>query len=474
MVGSEFCIFHDSNYIKEHYDEYEVEAVKRLEKRIQISLSKKEPLQCIGYAIPSIEFAKYFMNFLYPVYFNRATFHDADFSGARFAHGASFCRSSFHSKADFSGAEFFGKANFSGVTFSDVVDFNGAKFFGEAHFQGSEFSSETNYSGATFFDLAYFFASIFNYISFTGSKFSREASFSKSTFCDKTYFNGSQFLMKADFTEAIFSNRTDFSGAVFSETWPTLFQSVIFEQPGKVFFNDNNLSNVSFTTSDITRVRFGPRVRWGGKDYFRVIEEEWLRKNQPGTDKSEHVTLDLVLSVYRNLRESYEYQLRYDEAGKFFIKEMELKRNYRRAKSGFESKRNCWFRRNLSLIGIYHFVSDYGESIKRPSLIGALMVFCFMFVWVTQSNPILEPQFVYNLDSNESQSYIIGLSKVGNLTHLSKSVERTITDLLPILPLGGEFKVGLIDYAIKILGTVFVFGLLIIALRRKLERKYTR
>jgi uncharacterized protein YjbI with pentapeptide repeats len=39
-----------------------------------------------------------------------------------------------------------------------------------------------------------------------------------------------------------------------------------------------------------------------------------------------------VLSIYRNLRENYEFQLRYDEAGKFFIREMELKRNYRRTK----------------------------------------------------------------------------------------------------------------------------------------------
>jgi hypothetical protein len=37
---------------------------------------------------------------------------------------------------------------------------------------------------------------------------------------------------------------------------------------------------------------------------------------------------DAVMSIYRNLRENYEYCLRYDEAGEFFKKEMELKRNY--------------------------------------------------------------------------------------------------------------------------------------------------
>jgi hypothetical protein len=51
-------------------------------------------------------------------------------------------------------------------------------------------------------------------------------------------------------------------------------------------------------------------------------------KDEKGTETHD-VSLELVLSVYRNLRENYEFRLRYDDAGKFFIKEMELKRKYR-------------------------------------------------------------------------------------------------------------------------------------------------
>jgi hypothetical protein len=36
------------------------------------------------------------------------------------------------------------------------------------------------------------------------------------------------------------------------------------------------------------------------------------------------------------LRENYEFRLRYDDAGKFFIKEMELKRKYRHVSSKYE------------------------------------------------------------------------------------------------------------------------------------------
>jgi uncharacterized protein YeeX (DUF496 family) len=45
--------------------------------------------------------------------------------------------------------------------------------------------------------------------------------------------------------------------------------------------------------------------------------------------ENKQVSLEDVVSVYRNLRENYEFRLRYDDAGKFFIKEMELKRKYR-------------------------------------------------------------------------------------------------------------------------------------------------
>ena len=60
--------------------------------------------------------------------------------------------------------------------------------------------------------------------------------------------------------------------------------------------------------------------------------------------------------------------MRYDEASQFFIREMELKRNYREVPSkeeveNSEIKQNNWFRRNLfSLTGWYYHLSRYGED----------------------------------------------------------------------------------------------------------------
>jgi hypothetical protein len=140
---------------------------------------------------------------------------------------------------------------------------------------------------------------------------------------------------------------------------------VTFENPNKNIFEVQDMSRVSFVNTDITGIRFGDNVRWDGTDNFQVIEETWLEEDIENTIEDRRVRLGGVLSVYRNLRENYEYRRRYDEAGKFFIREMELKRKYReeiskRSTPDYKEEirynivENPWFRRNIfSLIGWY-------------------------------------------------------------------------------------------------------------------------
>jgi hypothetical protein len=51
-TGRFFCIFHDENYVKNHYEEFEHEATKRFEEKIRESYSKNKPLECIGFHLP--------------------------------------------------------------------------------------------------------------------------------------------------------------------------------------------------------------------------------------------------------------------------------------------------------------------------------------------------------------------------------------------------------------------------------------
>jgi hypothetical protein len=126
------------------------------------------------------------------------------------------------------------------------------------------------------------------------------------------------------------------------------------------------------------------------EEYFKVIEEEWLEHDE----EQGGVGIGDVISIYRYLRENYEFRLRYDEAGKFFIREMELKRNYREVLSPDGSKtivkRNGWPRRNLSLTGLYYHFSTYGESIVKSVIIGAIIVGLSTFFWLIQNSPTAE------------------------------------------------------------------------------------
>ena len=313
-----------------------------------------------------------------------------------------------------------------------------------------------------------------------------------STFLSKAYFSG------------------EFRGHAY-------FNRITFEEPGKITFNVSNMSSVSFSDSDVTRIRFSDTVTWGGHDKFTTIEEKMLiedvecRKKDKswkrpieGFSKDQSLSLELVLSVYRNLRENYEFRLRYGDAGKFFTKEMELKRKYTDSHSiasvfklklikllkklGFVNvnapepkinyvlRENGWLRKHFSLTALYYHFSNYGESIIRPTIIGVLTVGLSTFFWLMQSKPTLEPHFFVSNSSSfyNSTSQFAYLTQAGNSTHWLAAFQRSIGDFLPVLSLPGDIKVGIIDYITKIVGGALTFGLLIIAFRRKFERKYTR
>ncbi|MFI5407021.1 MAG: hypothetical protein ACHQ1D_10985, partial [Nitrososphaerales archaeon] len=176
------------------------------------------------------------------------------------------------------------------------------------------------------------------------------------------------------------------------------------------------MSTVSFLHTDITGVRLVDNTTFGGEDKVQIIEEKWFEQDFEKHVEDRRVSLDGVLSVYRNLRDNYEFRRRYDEAGKFFIREMELKRRYRKITHpglplGYEIKKNNWFRRNVfSLTGWYYHLSRYREDLHRPTLVGILIVFLSTLLWLSQSNPNQDPSFLpsltnTNIDNNNSKIF---------------------------------------------------------------------
>jgi hypothetical protein len=140
---------------------------------------------------------------------------------------------------------------------------------------------------------------------------------------------------------------------------------------------------------------------------------------------------------------------------------------------------NGWFRRNFSLNGLYYHFSRYGESIWRPTAIGVITVGLSTLFWLIQNDPTAEPSYTFigteHIDTDTISNFInMTRLEVWNSTHLLKAFERSVADFIPLLSLPSNFKVGVIDYIVKIVGGALTFGLIIIALRRKFERKYTR
>ena len=262
--------------------------------KVNHAISNNQPLFCIGFQLADFSLSDLNISkrFTKPVYF----------SGSQFFGYADFKEAIFQERAVFSDARFKGGAQFSRAHFQEIVFFSRAKFEG------------------------------------------KEADFNNSEFYGKTYFSG------------------HFNGK-------TKFNYVLFEGKDKVIFDIENLSNVCFMNTDITGVRFNDKARWrnveydkfwGGKkvkeDRFKIIDERLLEEKIKEKDghTSKDFNLGSIKAVYRSIRENYEYRMRYDEAGQFFIREMELKRKYREVPSkeeenSLEIRENNWFRRSYSL-----------------------------------------------------------------------------------------------------------------------------
>lgn len=418
----------------------------------------------------------------------KADFHEArfqteiDFSKKQFPLGANFHRAQFEKAnfsetefqgnlTDFSEVQFQGQADFSSVVFKAGANFLEAKFKEQVSFYNARFEGESNFIHATFYEEA-----VFVQVNYLKANLKGEANFYGSDFHGKARFSG-EFDVEIK------------------------FNNVFFEGKEKVVFDTDNLSNFSFMDTDVTGVRFSNKAIWGKnvKDKFKTIEERKLEdiikdKNSTKTE----VSLGGIKAVYRALRENYEYRMRYDEAGQFFVREMELKRMYREVPSisnfklkiialkkkigkdknpppdvTYKIKQNNWFRRNLfSLTGWYYHLSRYGEDLLRPTLAGVAIVALSTLFWLMQSNPTIEPSFSQNNPSSSNVSNFIGLSNFTNPNHLQKSFERSIADFIPLLPLGSNIKVGVIDYIIKIVGGAVTFALIAVALRRRFERRF--
>jgi len=410
--GSGLCIFHDKNSSDDNLELQLIEKTK--------SLSKKEPLICIGYNIPKINIAESFSS---PVYFTRAFIKDANFSGAKFQNvdfsgtifqnanfsgvtfeNADFLATKFNKTSNFSNIVVKNKVNFSESIFNDAdfnssslkkaqfigtkfvkadfslaiiedSDFFGANFEKEALFVGTQIKrtrfpkavfknrahftgaslAKTNFhqcnfnllnmdhvkinvavfQGSTFHGSVNFSSSELEKVDFFGTNFKKNVNFSESDLQEVSFSQGG-ILGKSNFVKTEFKqgtkfidfrlNECDFTQAKF--TSQTNFHKVNFKNQDKVNFDVDNLGNVSFRNTDISKIKFGEEVKWGGNDNFTIVDEAQL-------ENSNQTQIESVIAIYRNLRKNYKNRFRDEESNKFLLKEIALTKKY--YKDSFES-----------------------------------------------------------------------------------------------------------------------------------------
>ena len=210
---------------------------------------------------------------------------------------------------------------------------------------------------------------------------------------------------------------------------------------------------MSFAHTDISRINIHSDAKfWSPDDKPFTISEERLMdqniKDKKKMDKKNYISYRDIITIYRNLRENYEYNLRYEEAGQFFIREMELKRRYKENEQSIEI--NNVIKRNFMPIGIYYNLCRYGESIRRP------LGWLFLLIFISSLSWYIYVQYFDN-----------ELCTCNNVEDIVwYGINRTFLDIFQI----NNNNIW-IDFIIRA-SSVLILGTLTVAIKRKFERRF--
>lgn len=368
---------------------------------------------------------------------------DVDLSGQPFDEPIYFQYTKFHGRAVFTESVFAKEASFRECVFEGLASFKGARF-AKANFFGAKARQHLSFSYAVFSDSVLLGVCVVRNADFRYARFSevlaRESEFEDADF-SHAHFGGYCDLKRSSFGSVSFRNArftvASITGVKFRKKAD--FGLAAFERPKDVRF-DSDLTRVSFLGTDLSRVRFGSRTVWShGPDPLPYDVRKFKENPKNGRVAD-------ALSVLRDLRDNYEYRLEYEWAGKLFVQEMEIKRQYEDADGGAKLRPRCW--RWFSLTRVYGLLCRYGESLWRPSAVMLLVFAGFAFG--------------FGVDESFANE---GTCPREDSDRLEYALTRT---------LAGLFHWGcqeLPDYALRGL-SIPVLGTIFVVLRRRFERRF--
>ena len=271
------------------------------------------------------------------------------------------------------------------------------------------------------------------------------ATFRKSK-VDVLYIHGSTFGDSADFSACTFGasqfdtvtfgGTTTFEDSSFKRT--ARFTQTHFRQQEMVRFC-RTMSNVSFLNTNMTKIRFDADTVWNDDGSYAVLDERELVGDLSASSLSD------TLAVYRGLRECHEYWLMYEEAGQFYVREMDMRRRYRDASGGGVGRRKVG--RYVSLANGYNVLCRYGESFGRAS------------AWVASVFAAATVYYYLCTDHGASGAQADMLSRP------AAALERTLAAFLH------AGRGGIDDHLVRV-ASLPTLGSMFIVLKRRLERRF--
>jgi uncharacterized protein YjbI with pentapeptide repeats len=294
---------------------------------------------------------------------------DMNFSYVRISEKTDFCETTFRRDVDFRYATFSGPVDFSESKFQGRGKFSNSKFRDDVNFITTQFLAYTNFNGSSFSKNVVFFDSRFiesvdfieakflGDIDFKGSIFSRDVDFRRSIFKknasfinvkfnENCNFNGVKFKNRADFEETIFQRRSSFHGR---ET-EIHYGNFLNAELSHVSFIDVDLTNTNMYGASLEETYLSDAI-WSTDRWSNYVIREELEANKAtlrckcgvihigSGDKCEYCnqkvtekwkgkpeSLKRAESTYRNIKLSLRNDGDYRKAGKFYYKEMTMRR----------------------------------------------------------------------------------------------------------------------------------------------------
>lgn len=249
----------------------------------------------------------------------------------------------------------------------------------------------------------------------------------------------------------------------FKEVMPLInFSGAVFLEPEHVHVYGTNLETTKFLNAKtLNRIKFSS-VKWCSKkeavlpllsnDRKALYDEELLYKEiEKG---SEEPPYEEVESLYRQLKDNYEYQRNYPDAGDFYMGEMEMR--FLNPKTG---------RLEGLLLTLYRWLSLYGEDYRLAFIwICALIVLSGAAMLLTGFS-LIYGSFKATVPNHE---IALGFPELGHvLKSLLVALKMVTFQREGIVPLS---SVGVLVQTLTSIFGVFLLAILGLALRRRFRR----